>query len=37
MTNIMAGYLIKYGRPRLFAFHESAEEFASASLQFCNA
>jgi hypothetical protein len=30
----MVGYLIKYGRPRLFAFHWFAEEIGSASLHF---
>jgi hypothetical protein len=37
MTDIMARYLAKYGRPRLFVFHKSTEEFASANLQFYNA
>ncbi len=37
MTDIMVGYLTEYGRPKLFAFHWSVEEFAGASLQFCNA
>jgi hypothetical protein len=32
MTNIMAGYIIEYGRPKNFAFHWFVEEFASASL-----
>jgi hypothetical protein len=36
-TVYMVGYLIKYGKPRLFAFHWTAEEFAGASLQFFNA
>jgi len=33
----MVGYLTKYGRPKLFTFHWFVEEFASASLQLCNA
>jgi hypothetical protein len=37
MTDIMVGYLIEYGRPKLFAFHEYAKEFASATLQLYNA
>jgi len=37
MTIIMVRYLTKYGRPKLFAFHWSAEEFSCASLQFYNA
>jgi hypothetical protein len=32
MTDIKARYLIEYGRPKLFAFHESVVEFAGASL-----
>jgi hypothetical protein len=37
MTNIMAGYLIEYGGPILFAFHWFAKKFAGASLQLYNA
>ncbi len=33
----MVGYLTEYGRLKLFTFHWSVEEFASASLQLCNA
>jgi hypothetical protein len=37
MIDIMGGYFTEYGRPKLFAFHSSIEEFASAILQLCNA
>jgi hypothetical protein len=37
MIDIMARYLIEYGRPKLFVFHQFAEEFVGASLQLCNA
>ncbi len=36
MTNIMARYLIKYGKLGLFAFHWFVKEFASVSLKLCN-
>jgi hypothetical protein len=37
MTDIMVGYLTKYGKPKFFVIHCSIEEFAGASLQLCNA
>jgi hypothetical protein len=33
----MAGYLTKYGTPKLFVFHRFAEKFVGASLQLYNA
>jgi len=36
MTNIMAKYLIEYGKPKFFTFHWFIKEFASASFQLCN-
>jgi hypothetical protein len=37
MIDIMAGYLIEYGRPKFFIFHLYAEKFVGASLQLCKA
>jgi hypothetical protein len=37
MTKITVGYLIEYGRPRIFVFHESIKEFVGASLQLYDA
>jgi hypothetical protein len=33
----MLGYLTKYGKPKLFAFHWSAKTFVGASLELYNA